>query len=91
MLKLNQVRIYIYIYIYDETMALYFARRLPSTHPRSKNLKGIFEKQKYSCPVCGLLFKSDNIYELHHVLDANKNRTGKLQWAHAHCHDQIYN
>lgn len=78
-------------FIYDKTTALYFARRLPSTHPRSKNLKGLFEKQKYSCPVCSLLFKPDNIYELDHVLDVNNNRTGKLQWVHAHCHDQIHN
>ena len=34
--------------VYDSSLALYFAKRMPLSHPRSKNLKGIFVKQKYS-------------------------------------------
>jgi len=76
--------------IYDSSLALYFAERMPLSHPRTKNLKGIFAKQKYSCPVCDNKFRPDDIIELHHVLDEKGKRTGKLQWVHAHCHDQIH-
>ena len=76
--------------IYDSSMTLYFAKRLPSTHPRSKNLIRIFRRQNYSCPVCDTMFKPMDIYELHHVLNENGKRTGEIQWVHAHCHDQIH-
>lgn len=76
--------------IYDSSLALYFAKRMPLSHPRSKNLIGIFVKQKYSCPVCENTFRPDGLIELHHVLDKRGKRTGELQWVHAHCHDQIH-
>lgn len=76
--------------IYDSSLVLYFAQRLPFTHPRSKNLMGIFKKQNYSCPVCGHKFQPIDVYELHHVLDSKGKRTKELQWVHAHCHDQIH-
>lgn len=76
--------------VYDSSLTLYFAERLPLTHPRSKNLIGIFKKQKYSCPVCGNKFRPMDIYELHHVLDERGKQTKELQWVHAHCHDQIH-
>lgn len=76
--------------VYDSSLSLYFAERLPLTHPRSKNLIGIFKKQKYSCPVCGNKFRPMDIYELHHVLDKRGKHTKELQWVHAHCHDQIH-
>ena len=77
--------------VYDENSGPYFAERLPLAHPRSKTLTGIFKKQKYSCPVCGTLFKPTDIIELHHVIDEKGKRTGKLQYLHGHCHDQIHN
>merc|ERR1712060_911098 len=76
--------------IYDSSLVLYFAQRLPFTHPRSKNLMGIFKKQNYSCPVCGHKFRPTDVYELHHILDNKGKRTKELQWVHAHCHDQIH-
>lgn len=76
--------------IYDTSLAHYFARRMPLSHPRSKNLKGIFIKQKYSCPVCENKFRPDDLIELHHVLNDQGVRSGELQWVHAHCHDQIH-
>lgn len=77
--------------VYDKNLVQYFAERLPLTHPRSKSLMGIFKKQKYSCPVCSLLFQPTDIIELHHVIDDKSQRTGKLQWLHGHCHDQVHN
>lgn len=77
--------------IYYKSLVQYFAGRIPLTHPRSKNLIGIFKKQNYSCPVCGLLFQPTVIIELHHVIDNKGQRTGKLQWLHGHCHDQVHN
>jgi RNA-directed DNA polymerase len=76
--------------IYDSSLALYFAKRMSLSHPRSKNLKGIFFKQKYSCPVCENKFRPTDLIELHHVLNEKGKRTGELQWVHAHCHDQIH-
>lgn len=76
--------------VYDSSLTLYFPERLPLTHPRSKNLIGIFKKQNYSCLVCENKFRPMDIYELHHVLDERGKRTKKLQWVHAHCHDQIH-
>jgi RNA-directed DNA polymerase len=76
--------------IYDSSLALYFAKRIPDSHPRSKNLRGIFVKQNYSCPVCQNQFRPDDVIELHHVLDAKGKRTKDLQWTHAHCHDQLH-
>jgi RNA-directed DNA polymerase len=76
--------------IYDSPLAFYFAKRMPLAHPRRKNLKGIFVKQKYSCPVCENQFRPDDLIELHHELDENGKRTGELQWVHGHCHDQLH-
>ena len=76
--------------VYDSSMTMYFAKRLSEAHPRSKNFIGIFTKQEYSCPVCENEFRPMDLYELHHVLDEKGKRTKKLQWVHAHCHDQIH-
>jgi len=77
--------------VYDKNLVQYFAGRLPLAHPRSKSLMGIFKKQKYSCPVCGLPFRPTDLIELHHVIDDKSQRTGKLQWLHNYCHDQVHN
>lgn len=76
--------------IYDSSLAIYFSKRMSLSHPKSKNLKDIFVKQEYSCPVCENKFILDDLIELRHVLNEKKKRTGKLQWVHAHCHDQIH-
>ena len=75
--------------IYDGNL-LYFAERLSYSNPRIKSLRGLFIKQNYSCSHCGLFFLPDEIIELHHVLDANLNRTEEICFVHAHCHDDIH-
>nr|AVR57697.1 hypothetical protein [Halamphora calidilacuna] len=57
------------------------------SNPRIKSLRGLFIKQNYSCPHCGLL---DEIIELHHVLDNNLNRMEEICFVHGHCHDEIH-
>lgn len=34
--------------------------------------------------------KNDEIVELHHHLDSNGKRTGKVTFVHGHCHDQLH-
>ena len=75
--------------IYDGNL-LYFAERLSYSNSRIKSLRGLFIKQNYSCSHCGLLLLPDEIIELHHVLDANLNRTEEICFVHAHCHDDIH-
>ena len=72
--------------IYDGDLA-YFAKRLSQTNPRIKNLRNLFKKQNYLCTVCSLKLLRGEIIELHHLLDLNFKRTGKISFVHGHCHD----
>jgi RNA-directed DNA polymerase len=69
---------------------IYFAKRLSKENPRIKNLKNLFRKQKFKCPVCEQYLISGEIIELHHYLDQDKNRTGEIAFVHGHCHDQLH-
>ena len=75
--------------IYDGDL-VYFAKRLSQTNPRIKNLRNLFKKQNYLCAGCGLNLLPGEIIELHHSLDLNFKRTGKISFVHGHCHDQIH-
>lgn len=75
--------------LYDGNL-LYFAERLSYQHPRTKSLRSLLKKQNFSCAQCDLVFTPTDIIELHHVLDKNGKRTGKIEFAHEFCHDQIH-
>jgi RNA-directed DNA polymerase len=75
--------------IYDGNL-LYFAERLSYSNPRIKSLRGLFIKQNYLCPHCGLLLLLDEIIEFYHVLDNNLNRTEEICFVHCYCHDEIH-
>jgi hypothetical protein len=51
---------------------------------------GMLKKQNFSCAKCDLVFMSTDIIELHHVLDKNGKRTGKIEFIDGFCHDHIH-
>jgi RNA-directed DNA polymerase len=69
---------------------IYFAKRLSLSNPRIKSLQNLINKQKYSCPHCGLLLLPNDVIELHHTLNANGKQTGEICFVHGHCHDSIH-
>jgi RNA-directed DNA polymerase len=69
---------------------LYFANRLSYQHPRTKNLRSLLKKQNFFCALCDLVFIPTDIIELHHVLYKTGKRTGKIEFIHGFCHDQIH-
>ena len=69
---------------------VYFAKRMSLENPRIKSLRNLFKKQKYTCSYCKLHLLPDEIVELHHHLDSNGKRTGKVTFVHGHCHDQLH-
>jgi len=71
--------------IYDGNL-VYFCKRMGLHNARIKRLRGLMVKQEYKCIVCKILFKPDDIIELHHVIEDGK-RTGKIEFLHGHCHD----
>lgn len=75
--------------LYDGNL-LYFANRLSYNHPRISNLRSLLKKQNFSCAQCDLVFTPTDIIELHHVLDKNGKRTGKIEFIHGFCHDHIH-
>jgi RNA-directed DNA polymerase len=69
---------------------VYFAERLSLSNPRVKNLNNLFRKQKFACDWCKLLLLPQQVIELHHFLDNEGKRTGKVCFVHGHCHDKIH-
>lgn len=74
---------------YDGNL-VYFAKRLSLSNIRIKNLRNLFNKQKYKCSHCKLLLTENDVIELHHELDSSGKRTDKITFVHGHCHDQIH-
>jgi len=69
---------------------VYFAECLYLSNIRIKNLRNLFNKQKFKCSHCKLLLTQNDIIELHHGLDSSSKRTGTITFVHGHCHDQIH-
>ena len=74
---------------YDGNL-VYFAERLSQSNIRIKNLRNLFNKQKFKCSHCKLLLTQNDVIELHHELDLSGKRTGAVTFVHGHCHDQIH-
>jgi len=74
---------------YDGNL-VYFAKRLSLTNVRIRTLTNLFCKQKYKCFHCQLPLTQNDVIELHHELDSNGERNGKIAFVHGHCHDQIH-
>ena len=51
----------------------------------------VLQRQKGSCPHCGLRFMADDVLEVHH-LDGNHRNNRYANWVllHGHCHDQAH-
>jgi len=47
----------------------YFAKRVSLGNSRVARMKGLFNKQRYKCTKCKILFKPTDIIEIHHQLD----------------------
>lgn len=69
---------------------LYFARRMSYHNTRMRRLRGLLKKQEYKCSQCGLIFKPEDIIELHHVLKEDGSRGDKMEFVHGHCHDKVH-
>lgn len=69
---------------------MYFANRLPYHNARFKRLHGLLKKQNYECAHCKLIFKADDVVELHHVLCEDGSRGDKMMFLHGHCHDKAH-
>jgi len=63
---------------------------ISQTGYRTKNLRSLLKKQNFSCAQCGFVFAPTDIIELHHVLDTNGKKTGKIEFIHGFCHDPIH-
>ena len=62
-------------------------RRSPLVSPRRARL---LREQKGKCGYCKLLFRHEDILEVHHVDgDHKNNKRDNLMLIHGHCHDQI--
>jgi len=69
---------------------LYFCERMSKHNDRIKRLLGLMESQDFRCKYCNNRFMPDDLIELHHELDNNNTRTGKLEFLHDHCHKSVH-
>lgn len=57
---------------------------------RIRRLITLMKSQNFRCSECEERFKPYDLIELHHELDNNNARTGKLRFMHRHCHDLVH-
>jgi len=68
----------------------YWATRLGHSPLLSPRRARLLKEQKGKCGCCKLLFRYEDILEVHHVDGDRKNNKGhNLMLIHGHCHDQI--
>jgi RNA-directed DNA polymerase len=68
----------------------YWATRLGHSPLRSPRRARLLKEQKGKCGSCTLLFRHEDILEVHHVDEDHKNnKRNNLMLIHGHCHDQI--
>lgn len=84
------VKIKPYASIYNGDL-IYFANRLSYHNHRLNRLHRLLKSQEYKCRYCQIIFKPNDIIELHHVLLPDNTRSDKLEFLHGHCHDNIHN
>lgn len=72
--------------IYSEEI-MYFTMRMSYHNARMKRLLNLLRSQEFRCKKCKLRFMPEDVIELHHVLDCQKERTGQIEFMHVHCHD----
>jgi hypothetical protein len=66
---------------------LYFCKRLSLHNTRIRRLNNLMKQQDYKCSLCKAYFLPTDLIELHHDLDPQRTRTGKMEFLHRHCHD----
>jgi RNA-directed DNA polymerase len=76
--------------IYDKNLTMYWAKRLSQHNSRFRRMKGLLNKQEYTCNICKNIFSANDCIELHHTLNDKGIRTGEYTFVHSHCHDQIH-
>lgn len=69
---------------------MYFCERMSYHNTRIRRLVRLMKSQKFKCTHCNLYFMPYDLIELHHELDPNGKRTGKIEFVHRHCHDVIH-
>jgi RNA-directed DNA polymerase len=68
----------------------YWATRLGHSPLLSPRRARLLKEQKGRCGYCKLIFRYEDILEVHHVDGDHKNNTrNNLMRIHGHCHDQI--
>lgn len=66
---------------------LYFCKRMSLHNTRIKRLNNLMKNQNYKCSLCKTYFLPNDLIELHHDLDPQGIRNGKMEFLHRHCHD----
>ena len=79
---------------YYDGDTLYWAKRLSKGYDTvSPGKAKLLKKQNGKCPVCGGLFKSEDLIETHHIkakMDGGDNKYSNLALLHRHCHDRLH-
>nr|ALO63249.1 putative reverse transcriptase, intron maturase and HNH endonuclease [Chlamydomonas applanata] len=69
---------------------LYWAKRTGRSPLLTSTQTKLLAKQQYKCKFCDLLFNSDDLLEIDHIIPRSQggpNRIDNLQILHRHCHD----
>jgi len=72
----------------------YWAKRLSKGYDTISPSKAkLLKAQGGICPVCGGLFRSEDLMEAHHVkakVEGGEDKYSNLALLHRHCHDQLH-
>ncbi|MBZ0280747.1 MAG: group II intron reverse transcriptase/maturase [Anaerolineae bacterium] len=69
----------------------YWAKRMGKHPLLPTRVAKLLKRQHGSCPLCGLYFKDDDVWEVDHILPkqyGGKDVYQNLQLLHGHCHDR---
>lgn len=70
---------------------LYWGKRLSRISRKSPKIIKLLKIQQSKCKHCQLLFRYDDIIEVHHQdKSRNNNNIENLSLLHGHCHDQVH-
>lgn len=70
---------------------MYFTKRLTYHNSRLSRLIKFLKSQEYRCCRCKVIFMSNDIIKLYHDLLKSETGSGKLEFVHGHCRDNIHN
>lgn len=69
----------------------YWATRMGKHPELPTQIAKLLKRQQGTCPDCGLYFRSEDLWEVHHVDGNHQNHKWEnLTLLHQHCHDQVH-